>query len=95
VGLGEVGGYIGYDGGPKLVYDIREGYWSVIVEYGGVRFFVYEAGVAGHPLFWCVSVAGHALVEEEKGSVEGGRHGLQDFGWNIIWAWGFAFGHAV
>ena len=76
MGLGEVGGYIGYYGGPKLVYDVREGYWSVIVEYGGVRFFVYEAGVACHPLFWRVSVASHALVEEEKGSVEGVGHGL-------------------
>jgi hypothetical protein len=27
--------------------------------------------------------------------VEGGGHCLQDFGWNVIWAWGFAFGHAV
>ena len=51
--------------------------------------------MACHPLFWRVSVASHALVEEEKGSVEGGGHCLQDFGWNVIWAWSFAFGHAV
>ena len=62
--LGKVGGYVGYDGGPEFVYDICESYRSVVIEHGWVRFFVYEAGVAGHPLLWCVAVSGHALVEE-------------------------------
>ncbi len=76
MGLGKVGGYVGYDGGPEFVYDICESYWSVVIEHGRITFFLDEAGVAGHPLLWGVAVTGHALVEEEEGVVESVGNGL-------------------